>query len=343
MVKNIETATPIERVCVARQGTVAVLMKEDDVSYVRLYDKKGQELASGEFYQEKGSFPVDIALAPDAQKLAVDMLDVTKGKTCSTVTFYNFGSVGQNEIDNNVGTYSYKNTMISELVYTESGKLLAISDAGLIWFDGAQKPAPKKQIKFEREIQSVFYNNKYVGISYSDTQKENSWHIKVYDMNGKTVMENDTEIAYNRIELLDNNEICVRDDYNCELFTIHSIRKFRYRFVRLAVLPLFDLLGGLPCRQKIIRYLRINILTRASKCAIILLQRKVESSISTGHLPQIGARMRSRNILMVFYPTGAAHGLTARCAAARHGPSRELGPCPKELDGLSCMHQAIRN
>ena len=90
---------------------------------------------------------------------------------------------------------------------------------------------------------------------------------------------------------------------------------------------------------KIIRYLRINILTRASKCAIILLQRKVESSISTGHLPQIGARMRSRNILMVFYPTGAAHGLTARCAAARHGPSRELGPCPKELDGLSSMHQ----
>ena len=102
LVKKIETATPIERVCVARQGTVAVLMKEDDVSYVRLYDKKGQELASGEFYQEKGSFPVDIALAPDAQKLAVDMLDVTKGKTCSAVTFYNFGSVGQNEIDNNV-------------------------------------------------------------------------------------------------------------------------------------------------------------------------------------------------------------------------------------------------
>ena len=49
--------------------------------------------------------------------------------------------------------------------------------------------------------------------------------------------------------------------------------------------------------------------------------------------------MHSRNILKVFYPTGAAHGLTARCAVARHGPSRELGPCPKELDGLSCMHQ----
>ena len=67
--------------------------------------------------------------------------------------------------------------MISELVYTESGKLLAISDAGLIWFDGAQKPAPKKQIKFKRAIQSVFYNNKYVGISYSDPKKNDSYDI----------------------------------------------------------------------------------------------------------------------------------------------------------------------
>ena len=48
--------------------------------------------------------------------------------------------------------------------------------------------------------------------------------------------------------------------------------------------------------------------------------------------------MYSRNIAKVFYPTGAAYGLTVRCAAAWHGPSRELGPCAK-LDGLSCMHQ----
>ena len=56
----------------------------------------------------------------------------------------------------------------------------------------------------------------------------------------------------------------------------------------------------------------------------------------------LGNRLKykhSRNILKVFYPTGAAHGLTARCAVARHGPSRVLGPCPKKLDGLSCMHQ----
>ena len=58
----------------------------------------------------------------------------------------------------------------------------------------------------------------------------------------------------------------------------------------------------------------------------------------TGHLPQTGVQMYSRNIALVFYPTGAAYGLAVRCAVTRHGPSRELGPCAK-LDGLSCMHQ----
>lgn len=54
--QKIETSMPINRVCIAGQGTVAVLMKENAVSYVRLYDRKGKELANGEFFQDKGVF-----------------------------------------------------------------------------------------------------------------------------------------------------------------------------------------------------------------------------------------------------------------------------------------------
>ena len=86
----------------------------------------------------------------------------------------------------------------------------------------------------------MFYNHKYAGIVYSNPDKESSWHIKVYDMNGKTVMENDTEIAYSRVEFLDNNEICVRDSFHCELYTIHSIRKFSCTFDK----ELYKILSG---------------------------------------------------------------------------------------------------
>ena len=43
-------------------------------------------------------------------------------------------------------------------------------------------------------------------------------------------MENDTSIMYDTISFLDNNEICVKNQYECELFTIHSIKKFSYQF-----------------------------------------------------------------------------------------------------------------
>ena len=230
LTKKIETSTPISTVCIANQGTVAVLMKEDNVSTVRMYDRKGKELTNGEFYEEKGSFPVDIALSNDAQKLAVDMLDVTEGSVRSTVSFYNFGSVGQNEIDNNVGTYTYDDTFISEIAYVASDRMIAIADSGYIVFEGAQKPAPKREVKFETEVQSVFYNNKYVGTVYSSPKKEGCWNIKVYDMVGKTAMENESTIAYDKIEFLDNNEICIRNAHDCELYTIHGIRKFSYTF-----------------------------------------------------------------------------------------------------------------
>ena len=238
--KKIETSTPISTVCVANQGTVAVLMKEDNVSTVRMYDRKGNQLTNGEFYAEKGSFPVDIALSYDAQKLAVDMLDVKEGKVSSTISFYNFGSVGQNEIDNNVGTYTYEDTFISEISYVAADRMVALTDAGFLVFEGTQKPALKRQVDFEQEVQSVFCNNKYVGITYASTKNEGSWHIKVYDLNGNTAMENDTTIAYNRIEFLDNNEVCVRDDYHCEIYTIHSIRKFSYTFDQ----ELYKILSG---------------------------------------------------------------------------------------------------
>ena len=184
LVQKIETSMPIDRVCIANQGTVAVLMKENAVAYVRLYGSNGKELANGEFFQEKGSFPVDIALSNDAQKLAVDMVDVNAGSVCSVISFYNFGSVGQNEIDNNVGTYTYEGVLIPEIDFVSADRMVAISNEGFIVFEGEQKPEQKRKVTYEVEAQSVFHNNKYVGLTYSNPDTEGSWHIKVYDMNG---------------------------------------------------------------------------------------------------------------------------------------------------------------
>ena len=228
--KSLEMTSPIQTVCIANQGTIAVLMKENQESQLKLFDKKGNELANGKFYGDKGGFPIDIALSHDGTKLAVDMVDVTKGQVNTTITFYNFGSVGQSEIDNNVGTYTFEGLLVPTIDYISNSSMIGMGTGKLLVFDGKQKPELAKEIEIEEEILSFFHNNDYIGIVYDNAGVENSWHIKVMDLRGNTIMENDTTIPYDSIEFLSNNEICVRNATQCEIFTLHSIKKFSYEF-----------------------------------------------------------------------------------------------------------------
>ncbi len=230
LVKNIETTMVISTVCVADQGTVAVLMTEDENYYVKLYDKNGKELAGGEFFGEQGKIPVDIALSYDAQKLAVDMVDITSGALNTTISFYNFGSVGQNEINNIVGTYTYEDIFIPEIEYVSNDRMIALGNSEFMIFEGAQKPKLKKEIQLDKEVSNVFYTEKYIGAAYSNNDEKGTMHICVYDMGGNMAMENDTDMQYSDIDFLSNNEVCLTGQYECEIYTVHSIKKFSYTF-----------------------------------------------------------------------------------------------------------------
>ncbi|MEE1008034.1 MAG: DUF5711 family protein [Agathobacter sp.] len=228
--QEIKTSVPIKTVSVASQGTIAVLMREKVNYFIKLYDKKGKELANGEYYGNQECIPIDIALSYDAQKMAVDMVDITSGKSDTNITFYNFGSVGQNEINNNVGSFSYDSTIVPNIRYISNDTLVAVGDSSIMFFSGNQKPKLEKTIDFTSTVESIFYNEKYIGISYSNQDADSTHRIVVYNNKGKKVMEHDTEIAYSSIEFLSNNQICVHNNYECEIYSIDGIRKFKYAF-----------------------------------------------------------------------------------------------------------------
>lgn len=228
--KQIETTMPIQTVCIAKQGTIAVLMKDGTTSYVKLFDRKGNELANGEFYAEKGGIPIDIALSFDAKKLAVDMVSVMDGNIKSTITFYNFGSVGQNEINNNVAVHSYADTLIPEIEFISEERMIAIADNEIILFRGDQKPQVDRQIFPKGDIESIVYDEKYIAVVTKNPGNEVTHHISLYDMKANLLMENDTSLEYTQIEFLDNHELCLTNNFSCEIYTAHGIRRFAYTF-----------------------------------------------------------------------------------------------------------------
>lgn len=227
---SVETTMPIEQVRIAAQGTIAVLMSDNGAGYVALYDKTGQNLVQGAIHGEKKGYPIAIALSEDAIKLAVSMLDINDGTVKSTVAFYNFGSVGQNEIDHVVGAASFEDTVIPELEFVSNDRLVAFSDTGLLYFEGAQKPQQTGELAFEKDVKSIFYNQDYVGIVTGNDDEAVTDHVAVYDMSGKLVLEKDISMEYTDIEFLSNNEICIRNEDTCDIYTIRGIYKFHHEF-----------------------------------------------------------------------------------------------------------------
>lgn len=226
--QSFEMGRTIRKVCIASQGTIAVLMKTNGDAYINLYDISGKELAAGELYAKESKLVMDIALSTDGNKMAVDSINISEGKLNSEITFYNFGAVGQGEIDNIVGNYLYEDTVFPEIDFVSDKTLLAISDHGFQVFEGTQKPEPTKNLQMDREVESVFHNDKYVGIIYPSDDEENTRQIRVYDLNGNSVMENKTTVSYDQAYFLRNNEICILGSYACEIYTIRSIKKFSY-------------------------------------------------------------------------------------------------------------------
>lgn len=237
---RIETTMSIVKVCVANQGTVAVLMEKEGTGYIQLYDKNGEELANGELHVENSGYPLDIALSNDAVKLAVSMLDVNEGTVKSMIVFYNFGSVGQNEIDNIVATYSYSDIVIPEIEFVTNNRMLAFADTEVMVFEGTQKPSVSKEITVEKEIKSVFYNADYFGIVYNNEDEDNTRHMEIYDTKGSHVLSKDFDMDYDTIEFLENNQICILNTNECMIYNTYGVQHFRYNFD----VPIYKVIAG---------------------------------------------------------------------------------------------------
>ena len=227
---ELKTSMPIQRVVTASQGMVAVLMEQDGTGYIQLYDKSGEFLAEGEVHTENSGYPLDIAISNDGKKLAVSLLDVNSGNVKTTITFFNFDAVGQNEIDNIVGQYTYDDMVVPKVEFLTNDVMVSFGSKKAIVFEGAQKPKMKQEIEVEQEIRSIFYNDAYFGFVFENENAESSYKMQVHDLRGAEVVSKNFKMEYQEISFLENDEICVRNDLECAIFTLRGVEKFHANF-----------------------------------------------------------------------------------------------------------------
>ncbi|MCM1127921.1 MAG: DUF5711 family protein [Lachnospiraceae bacterium] len=225
---TINTNLPIRDFCVSENGVVAAVL--DDSNLVRLNIYNGNEstektIATGTASMDKSGYPLSISLTPNGKLMAVSYLYVDSGNMKSSVAFYNFGEVGQNETDNYVSGYDYLNTVIPYVCFMDNDSAFAVSDDRIAFFSGAEKPTNIALNFLEEQIQSIYYNENYVGLVFNNQSGESAYRLDVYNSAGNKIGSQFFDINYTDI-VFGKDQIIIYSDTECQISSIKGVDKF---------------------------------------------------------------------------------------------------------------------
>ncbi|MBR6476881.1 MAG: hypothetical protein IKS85_00395, partial [Lachnospiraceae bacterium] len=193
---QIQTNLPIKSIAVAATGRVTAVLEDTNVVWVNTYEPSGQNIYEGQFHMSQSGYPCAISLSPNGDLLAVSFLFVEEGNVVTNIAFYNYGPVGDNQSDQLVSTFTYRDMIVPEIHFMTNGAAFAVADNRLMFYSGEQVPTTKKEHILDREILAVYYDENYVGLIFASDKPDAKYLLKVYNVSGEQVAERYLEMDY---------------------------------------------------------------------------------------------------------------------------------------------------
>lgn len=222
---EIAANMPIRALSVAENGVVAAVLDDSNVTWIYLYNSKGEEAVKFKTTMSQFGYPIDISLSPNSNLAMISYLAEEEGEMKSSVAFYNFGEVGRNEIDNYMSGYDYQ-SVVPYVKFMTSELAFAVADDRLMFYEGGQKPVSKSEKLLEGEIRSVYHNEEHVALVMYDTTGNNKYVLKVYDSTGEERLHQGFDIDYRNIVIKGEN-IYIYGETECSIYNLSGVEKFR--------------------------------------------------------------------------------------------------------------------
>jgi hypothetical protein len=210
---TVDTNLPIRDFCVSAQGVVAAVLDGTDVTWIYLYDSTGNTLASFKTTMKDSGYPISLSLSPNAELLCISYIYPDEGALKTSVAFFNFGSVGQNAIDNYASGYDYPGLVVPYVQFMNSSTAFAVSDDRIMFYTGDQKPVSQAEnLLGGEEVRSVYFNEDYVGLVFSNNTDEGNYRLQVYNSQGNLVLKTFFDMGYSEILFSDKQVIIYNED-----------------------------------------------------------------------------------------------------------------------------------
>lgn len=256
---KVSSTTMPYKVCdiaVASQGEFAVVLEGKKENFINIYDKNGKQISEIQTTIDKSGYPMDIDLSEDGEKLFSTYLYLEGVEAKNGLAAYNFGPVGQSEnADRLMGGYKLENTIVPKVEFLDNNTICAFGDTQLIIYSMKQKPSEKAKIVLNKEVQSVVFNQDYIGIVVPNEEesKKNEdkapYVLELYNTSGRRVMTEKIDFDYENVRM-NEDEIVFTGGNECRIYTIKGKLKFAYTFQKNVV----DMVPTGYSRQYIILY-----------------------------------------------------------------------------------------
>lgn len=225
---EVTTNLPIRSISVASNGVVMTVQEDSKVSWIYLYDSSGTELAYFHTTMSETGYPTAIGMTPDAKIVGVSYTYLDGASLQTRVAFYNFGEVGNNQIDHLVSGYNYADSIVPYIDFMNQNTALAVGDNRIMIYSGKEVPETKMERILDDEIQAVYHNDSYVGLVFRNSSMESPYALQIYNEQGKEVIRiplNINNIADARI-VLGEKDIIIYNEQKCEIYNYSGKRKY---------------------------------------------------------------------------------------------------------------------
>lgn len=225
---SVTTNLNIVKAKVAKQGVVAAILDGGDDTWINFYASDGSLIAENQTRVDDPGYPLDISVSPDGMMIMVAYQFVDGGQTTSYVAFYNFGSVGQNQIDNIVSGYKYEGVVVPQVEYLDENTAVAFRDDGFTIYKGQEVPKEETTVEVDQEIVSAFYDEESIGLVFMNDSEENTdkqYVMEVYNKNGRQKFTTEFGISYTNIKMSGGQVVMHNSSQVC-VISAQGVEKF---------------------------------------------------------------------------------------------------------------------
>lgn len=222
---TVETNLPILDLDVSSSGIAVAALQDDATIYLRMFSTTGDVISEIKTSMQKSGYPLAFSISPDNIKVGVSYLKAEGGKINTSLAFYNFGGVGQNETDNLVSGYDYAGELFPLLFYPNEDNALAVGDKRVLILKGKQKPTLQSEVELSDEVQSVFYNGTNFALVFRNTEQDGGYNIQVYDMNGRKKLSETIDFEYTDL-IVENDRILVYNQNQLVIYGLNGVKKY---------------------------------------------------------------------------------------------------------------------